>query len=77
MPHLSELALPEHLPIGLPADIVAHRPDVRAADAAVRGAAADVGTAIAARLPSLQLTGTAGGLATRIEEIFANGNLFF
>lgn len=77
LPRLAELTLPAHLPVGLPADIVAHRPDVRAADAQLRGAAADLGTAIAARLPSLQLTGNIGGSANRIEDIFASGNPFF
>lgn len=77
LPRMAELALPARLPLGLPADVIAHRPDVRAAEAQVRGAAADLGTAIAARLPSLQLTGNIGGSANRIEDVFASGNPFF
>lgn len=77
LPRMADLALPARLPVGLPADIIAFRPDVRAADAQVRGAAADLGTAIAARLPSLQLTGNIGGSANRIEDVFAPGNPFF
>ncbi|WP_295638018.1 efflux transporter outer membrane subunit [Novosphingobium sp.] len=77
LPRMAELLLPSRLPVGLPADIIAHRPDVRAADAQVRGAAADLGTAIAARLPSLQLSGNIGGSANRIEDVFASGNPFF
>jgi NodT family efflux transporter outer membrane factor (OMF) lipoprotein len=77
LPTMRELTLPDHLPVSLPADIVTHRPDVRAAEAQMRGAAADLGAAIAARLPSLQLTGTFGGSATRIEDIFASGSPFF
>ncbi|WP_295631440.1 efflux transporter outer membrane subunit [Novosphingobium sp.] len=77
LPLMADLALPAGLPLGLPADIIAHRPDVRAAEAQLRGAAADLGTAIAARLPALQLTGNIGGSANRIEDLFATGNPFF
>ncbi|MFW2852101.1 efflux transporter outer membrane subunit [Sphingomonas sp. TX0543] len=77
LPTIDELRLPADLPVSLPADIVAHRPDVRAAEAQVRGAAADVGAAIAARLPSITLSGNAGGSATRFLDMFASGNPFF
>lgn len=77
LPTLADLRLPADLPVSLPADIVAHRPDVQAADAQMRGAAADVGTAIAARLPMVQLTGSAGGQATRFIDMFATGNPFY
>ena len=77
LPTLEELRLPADLPLALPADIVANRPDVRAAEAQMKGAAADVGTAIAARLPSIQLTGNAGGSATTLMDMFAGGNPFF
>jgi outer membrane protein TolC len=43
----------------------------------MRGAAADVGTAIAARLPAIALTGNAGGAATRFADMFATGNPFY
>ncbi|MFX8195659.1 TolC family protein, partial [Acinetobacter baumannii] len=65
---MAELQLPPAIPVALPSDIVAHRPDVRAAEASVRGAAADVGSAIAARLPSLSLTGSFGGAVTNITD---------
>lgn len=77
LPDLSGLALPDHLPESLPADIIAHRPDVRAAEAQVRGAAADLGTAIAARLPAIQLSASAGGSAQDFANILAGPNLFF
>lgn len=77
LPAIDEFVLPQDLPLSLPAEIVAHRSDVRAADAQVRGAAADAHTALAARLPSLLLTGSAGGSATRFAEMFASPNLFF
>ncbi|WP_313536449.1 efflux transporter outer membrane subunit [Sphingomonas sp.] len=77
LPTLAELQLPASLPLALPADIVASRPDVRAAEAQVRGAAADVGSAIAARLPAITLSGNAGGSATKFLDMFQDGNPFF
>lgn len=77
LPTFQDLKLPADLPLSLPAEVVAHRPDVRAAEAQVRGAAADVGTARAARLPQLQLNGSAGGSTTAFSQILSSSNLFF
>jgi NodT family efflux transporter outer membrane factor (OMF) lipoprotein len=77
LPNLAELQLPATLPLALPADVVANRPDVRSAEAQVKGAAADVGSAIAARLPSFTLSGNAGGSATKFLDMFKDGNPFF
>ncbi len=77
LPALSELSLPGTLPVALPDAIVANRPDVRAAEAAMVGAGADLGAAIAARLPNIQLSATLGGEATTIANLFASGNPFW
>lgn len=77
LPTLDQLALPATLPLSLPARIVADRPDVRAAEAQLRGAAADLNVAIAERLPSISLSGTVGGSATRFTDMFAGGNPFW
>jgi len=77
LPGFDELRLPGTLPVALPAAIIANRPDVRAVDAQVRGAAADLGSAIAARLPQIQLTGTGGGQATDLAQLLTPGNLFY
>ena len=77
LPRLAALHLPQDLPISVPSQLVAERPDVRAAQAQMEGAAADVGTAIAARLPGVQLTGNLGGMALQVGEMFASGNLFW
>lgn len=77
LPTLGDLNLPATLPVGLPAAIVANRPDVRAAEAQMRGAGADVGAAIAARLPDITLSASAGGVATDFASMFANGNPFW
>src|SRR5690625_6279920 len=55
---LMDLELPLPQP-GLPADLLRRRPDLRAAEAGLRAAAADVGVARAALFPSISLS--AGG----------------
>ncbi|MES2057189.1 MAG: efflux transporter outer membrane subunit [Pseudomonadota bacterium] len=77
LPPLSALTLPHDLPNLLPSDLVARRPDVGAARAGLEGAGADVGTAIAARLPSIQLSATGGGAAGRFGDMFSGGNPFW
>ncbi|HWM43360.1 MAG TPA: efflux transporter outer membrane subunit [Burkholderiales bacterium] len=56
---LADLAVPSISP-GLPADLLARRPDLAAAEAGLVAANADVAAARAALLPSIQLTGSAG-----------------
>ncbi|CAM2009964.1 efflux transporter outer membrane subunit [Acanthopleuribacter pedis] len=70
---LGALADVDPLPrLGLPADLLQHRPDVRAA--ALRLTAADyrVGVAIANRFPSLTLSGEPGFQATDLSDLFSN-----
>lgn len=54
------LNLPRNLPISLPSTIVTRRPDVRAAEASMHAATAEIGVAIANRLPQFNLTANAG-----------------
>jgi len=54
---------PVKVPMGLPADLLNRRPDIIAAEYRVLGAHHLIGTAQAARLPSISLTGS-GGLAS-------------
>lgn len=77
LPTLGALTLPHDLPLLLPSDLVARRPDVRAANAQLTGAAADVGVAIAARLPNIQLSAYAGGTAQHLFDMFQSGNPFW
>jgi NodT family efflux transporter outer membrane factor (OMF) lipoprotein len=77
LPTLDGLALPQQVPLALPSDLVARRPDVRAAQAQLEGAGADVGVAIAARLPSLQLSASGGGASQRLFDLFKTGNPFW
>ena len=77
LPRLVDLTLPATLPLAVPSDLVRQRPDVQAAGAAMRGAAFDVRTAIAARLPAITLSGNAGGSATEFTRMFTPGDLFY
>ena len=56
---------PNALPVSLPAQLLAQRPDVFAAQRAVAAASADVGTAEADRYPRLGLSGNITAINTR------------
>lgn len=74
---LASLHLPADMPLSLPSNIVDQRPDVRAAEEQLRSANADVGAAIAARLPLFNLSGSEGNTATTIAQTFAPGANFW
>jgi NodT family efflux transporter outer membrane factor (OMF) lipoprotein len=74
---LDRLALPADLPVSLPSDLVRHRPDVRAAEANLHAASANVGAAVAARLPNFTLSANAGTQATDFAGLFSGPNLFW
>jgi multidrug efflux system outer membrane protein len=60
------------LPAGLPADVLARRPDIRAAEAQIAAAAGDVGAARAALLPGIRLTGSYGSASLELGDLFTN-----
>lgn len=74
---LSSFRLPRQLPLSLPADLVRHRPDVRVAEANLRSANAEIGVAIANRLPQITLSGNAGSVAESISRLFSPGTTFW
>ena len=57
---LDKLNLPAKLPVSLPSSLVRQRPDVRASEALLHAASANIGVATANLLPQLSLTGTYG-----------------
>lgn len=67
---LISFRLPRPLPVSLPADLVRQRPDVRAAEANLKSANAQIGVAIANRLPQIALTANAGSSALTIASLF-------
>jgi NodT family efflux transporter outer membrane factor (OMF) lipoprotein len=72
---LAALHLPETLPVSLPGKLVEQRPDIRAAEASLHSASAQIGVAMANRLPNITLTGALGGNGTTIANMFTGGNL--
>lgn len=74
---LDTLQLPSTLPLSLPAQIIRQRPDVLAAEAQVHAASAEVGIAVANRLPQFSISGQYGGSSTQFSRMFTDDNLFW
>jgi NodT family efflux transporter outer membrane factor (OMF) lipoprotein len=74
---LADLQLPQELPLSLPSQLVAQRPDVLQAEANMHAASAQVGIATANRLPNIALTANAGSTALAIGEVFKAGTGFW
>jgi NodT family efflux transporter outer membrane factor (OMF) lipoprotein len=74
---LANLQLPRELPVSLPSELVAQRPDVRQAEANMHAASAQIGIAVANRLPNIQLTANAGSTALAIGQVFGPGTGFW
>src|SRR3984893_3445414 len=74
---LDALQLPPEMPVSLPAKIIEQRPDVRAAEAQLHAANAEVGVAVAAMLPQFSITGQYGGNATQISQMFSRTRPFW
>ncbi len=69
-PALKDLRLPADLPLSLPSTLVRDRPDIRAAEAQLRAANAEVGEAVARMYPDLELTGAWGGQSNHADSLF-------
>jgi NodT family efflux transporter outer membrane factor (OMF) lipoprotein len=74
---LDQLVLPSDLPLGVPSQLVERRPDVRAAEALLHAATAQVGVAIANLLPQVTITGNLGSTAALIADLFKPGTGFW
>ncbi len=61
---------PPNVPVGMPGSLLERRPDVAEAEENLVAANAQVGVAIAAFLPNLSLTGTAGWESANIGQLF-------
>jgi NodT family efflux transporter outer membrane factor (OMF) lipoprotein len=69
---LEQLTLPATIPIGVPAQLVERRPDVRAAEAQLHAATAEVGVSIANMLPQITLSGAIGNVGTSTSSLFTS-----
>jgi NodT family efflux transporter outer membrane factor (OMF) lipoprotein len=74
---LSSLQLPDELPVSLPSELVAQRPDVLQAESNLHDASAKIGVAVANRLPNITLSANSGSTATAWNQLFTTGTGFW
>lgn len=74
---LAQLQLPQDLPVSLPSALVEQRPDVLQAQANMHAASAQIGVAIANRLPNITLSANAGSTALAMDQLFHSGTGFW
>ncbi len=70
---LDDLQLPSELPVSLPSSLVRQRPDIRASEALLHAACAQIGVATANQYPQINLTGSFGSMSTAGDKLFSNG----
>ena len=73
----ASLKLPVELPVSLPSKLVQQRPDVRAAEAELHAASAEIGVATANMLPQFTINGDVGSVATTMASLFTSGTGFW
>ncbi len=69
---LEELHLPENLPVSLPSELAKQRPDIRAAEALLHEASAQVGVATANLYPQITLSANVGSESIATSSMFSN-----
>jgi multidrug efflux system outer membrane protein len=62
------------IPVGLPSEVLLERPDILAAEHALRAANANIGAARAAFFPSISLTGSTGYISNELSGLFDSDN---
>ncbi len=70
---LDGLQLPRELPVSLPSALVRQRPDIRAAEALLHQASAQIGVATANLYPQITLTGNYGSESVAFRNLFGSG----
>jgi NodT family efflux transporter outer membrane factor (OMF) lipoprotein len=74
---LHQLCLPSHLPLSLPSSLVCQRPDIRAQEALLHAASAQIGVATANLFPQVTLTGNYGWNSTNLAQLFSPTNVIW
>jgi multidrug efflux system outer membrane protein len=70
---LDALSVEENLQPGLPSALLGYRPDILAAEQALKAANANIGAARAAFFPSISMTTSAGSASSDLGHLFAGG----
>jgi len=70
---LAQQELPD-VPAGLPSALMERRPDIRAAEAGLMAANAEIGVAKAAYFPQISLSGFFGGQSNQLSSLFSKPN---
>jgi NodT family efflux transporter outer membrane factor (OMF) lipoprotein len=71
---LADLRLPPDLPLSLPSKLVEQRPDIRAAEALLHNASAQIGIATANLFPQFTVTGSLTDSAFQVGDFFTGTN---
>ncbi|MEF7615820.1 efflux transporter outer membrane subunit [Aquincola sp. MAHUQ-54] len=71
---LAQTRLVDDVPAGLPADLLARRPDLRQSEQLLVSANANIGAAKAAFFPRITLTGSAGTASNELSGLFKDGS---
>jgi len=74
--NLDTLHLPEDLPVSLPSELARQRPDIRAAEALLHQASAQIGVATANLYPQVTLSGSVGVEALQLHNLFGGPGLW-
>jgi NodT family efflux transporter outer membrane factor (OMF) lipoprotein len=74
---LTGLKLPVDVPVSLPSVLISQRPDVQQAEANLHVASANIGQAVAARLPQITLSAQLGNSANSVSQMFTPGTNFW
>lgn len=70
---LTDLHLPQELPVSLPSSLVRQRPDILASEELLHAACAQIGVATADLFPKLTISGNYGSQSTVLTDLFSSG----
>ena len=73
---LDSLALPQELPVTVPSELVRQRPDIRASEALLHQASAQIGVATANLYPKITLSAAFGSATNQFHDIFAGPSVW-